>query len=240
MCTAPGEDPDGTTDPDIRLALGTLFGRRFASEADPTLLAALSAAPREFGEFLVAGWRVWQATEDRRGDVVAAVSVAEVDVARFGTLDHSEATTPSSVVKPTGVGALNQPPSSSRASPLSVFDPVVDPPVRQGPREEYTRDEVRAYLVKLMVEKTGYPPDTFDELLDFEADLGIDSIKQVEAMSEVRQHFQLDIDESFRMRDYPTIDAATDYIVARLRGEPVQPPEGSAQPTDTGNGSIPG
>jgi acyl carrier protein len=100
----------------------------------------------------------------------------------------------------------------------------VDAPVASAPPKDVSRDEIRKYLVDVIVEKTGYPPETFDEPLDFEADLGIDSIKQVEAVGEVRQHFQLPLDENFRMRDYPTIDAAADYIHARLRGDPLEPP----------------
>ena len=212
------------------LAIGSLFGIQFLNEADPEFISAIQQNPEAWGDLLQAVWRV------SRGNVQLAPT------APSGPSSSVRLPSPAIIEREQDAGAdaigrtgesslptIADPPAPSpaespSASPLSIFDPEVDAPVATSPPKDVSREEIRKYLVDIIVEKTGYPAETFEEPLDFEADLGIDSIKQVEALGEVRQHFQLPLDENFRMRDYPTIDAATDYIVRRLKGEPLESP----------------
>jgi hypothetical protein len=46
--------------------------------------------------------------------------------------------------------------------------------------------EVQAFVLGLVSEKTGYPPEMLDLELDLEADLGIDTVKQAELFAAVR------------------------------------------------------
>jgi acyl carrier protein len=198
--------PDGATskaDQTRLLAIGSLFGIQFLNEADRGLISAIQQSPDAWADLLQAVWRV---------STNGAVIDPQPDEATPDAM---------AIASPPPVGKSPSP------SPLAIFDPEVDAQVASSPPRDVSREEVRKYLVGVIVDKTGYPPETFEEPLDFEADLGIDSIKQVEALGEVRQHFQLPLDENFRMRDYPTLDAAADYIVSRLRGEPQAPPSRS-------------
>jgi hypothetical protein len=52
--------------------------------------------------------------------------------------------------------------------------------------------------------------------LDLEGELGIDTVKQVAAISSVREHFQLDIDPNFRLRDHNTLRKVITHIAGRL------------------------
>ncbi|MFI1162852.1 acyl carrier protein [Streptomyces sp. NPDC020801] len=104
------------------------------------------------------------------------------------------------------------------AKPLDFFDP--DEEDESEPvRRTVTVEEVKARLVELIAEVSGYPADVFEDHLDLEVDLGIDSIKQVETLARVREEYGLTMDEDFLMRDYATIGKMADYIVGRLDKE---------------------
>ena len=51
-------------------------------------------------------------------------------------------------------------------------------------------EEVSEYILSLVEERTGYPREVLDLDLDLEADLGLDSIKKVEIMGALREHFE--------------------------------------------------
>ena len=52
------------------------------------------------------------------------------------------------------------------------------------------------FLIDFVMERTGYPRDVIELDVDLEADLGIDSIAKAQLIGEVRDHFQLSIDEA--------------------------------------------
>jgi len=58
---------------------------------------------------------------------------------------------------------------------------------------------LEAFLIDFVVEQTGYPPEIIELDAQFEADLGIDSIKKAQLFGELREHFQLQIDSSSRL-----------------------------------------
>ena len=78
-------------------------------------------------------------------------------------------------------------------------------------------DEVRAVLVREVVARTGYPEEMLELDLDLEGELGIDTVKQVAAISSVREYFQLDIDPNFKLRDYNTLRKVITHIAERLK-----------------------
>ena len=55
-------------------------------------------------------------------------------------------------------------------------------------------DEVRATVLALVADKTGYPLDMLDVDLDLEADLGVDTVKQAELFATIREHFGVERD----------------------------------------------
>jgi hypothetical protein len=71
-----------------------------------------------------------------------------------------------------------------------------------------------------MVRRTGYPEEMLDPDLDLEAELGIDTVKQVAVLAAVREQLGLAPDPAFRLRDANTLRKAIDYIARRLGGEP--------------------
>ena len=53
-------------------------------------------------------------------------------------------------------------------------------------------DALSQFLIDIIVEQTGYPPDIIEMQWDLEADLGIDSIRKVQILGELREYFDLE------------------------------------------------
>ena len=50
-------------------------------------------------------------------------------------------------------------------------------------------EEIKAYVLEAVSEKTGYPTEVLDLDLDLEADLGIDTVKQAELFAAIRGRY---------------------------------------------------
>ena len=53
------------------------------------------------------------------------------------------------------------------------------------------QEEIKAFVLGLVSEKTGYPVEMLDLELDLEADLGIDTVKQAELFAAIRTHYNI-------------------------------------------------
>jgi phosphopantetheine--protein transferase-like protein len=96
--------------------------------------------------------------------------------------------------------------------------------------------EVRDRILKLLSEKTGYPPDMLDTGLDLEADLGIDTVKQAEFITEVREAFDIPRIEGLKIADFPTIEHIIGFVTEHTVGETATDETGHA--TDAAGGST--
>ena len=67
--------------------------------------------------------------------------------------------------------------------------------------------------VKMIIaEQTGYTIDMLEEDLDLEADLGIDTVKQVEVFAKAASHFGFEVPDDLKLRNLNTIGKLADYI----------------------------
>jgi NAD(P)-dependent dehydrogenase (short-subunit alcohol dehydrogenase family) len=73
-------------------------------------------------------------------------------------------------------------------------------------------DSVRAHVLALVAEKTGYPPDMLDLDLDLEADLGIDTVKQAEVFASIREAYGIPRDDKLKLRDFPTLAHVLQFV----------------------------
>ena len=89
---------------------------------------------------------------------------------------------------------------------------AADPSARVG------RDEVLGVLLGILSKKTGYATAELDPAYELEADLGVDTVKQAEVFGEVREHFKLPRDDSFRLADHPSINGLVDWLHGRIVG----------------------
>jgi|SRR5215218_1098388 len=90
--------------------------------------------------------------------------------------------------------------------------PATAPAARKGSRF----DEVRDIMLRELIDRTGYPEEMLELDLDLEGELGIDTVKQVAAISAVRDHFALDIDPDFKLRDHNTLRKVITHVTGRL------------------------
>lgn len=75
---------------------------------------------------------------------------------------------------------------ASRQAPVSVSIPVATPAAPSAPAALGDKLDVKALLLGVVADKTGYPAEMLGLEMHLEADLGIDSIKRVEILSELQ------------------------------------------------------
>ncbi len=80
--------------------------------------------------------------------------------------------------------------------------------------------DVQATVKAIVAEQTGYTTDMLEDGLDLEADLGIDTVKQVEIFGKVSERFGIEVPEDLKLRDLNTIAKLSDYLAKQLPGSP--------------------
>ena len=94
------------------------------------------------------------------------------------------------------------------AAPVAASAPQPDIPT--APAD--AGDPVVTKVLGIVAEKTGYPSDMLELDLDMEADLGIDTVKQAETFTSIREAFDIPLQESLSLRDYPTLEKVIGFV----------------------------
>jgi len=106
-------------------------------------------------------------------------------------------------------------------TPQPTPQPTAQPAVVAAPSASLATDSnIQEQLIEVVVRHTGYPNDFIELDQDLEGELGIDTVKQAEIMADVRDIFELPVDEEFVLSDHPTLNHFTAYIL-RMKGGPV-------------------
>jgi acyl carrier protein len=113
---------------------------------------------------------------------------------------------PVAAVKETTVAKIETKPVEETAKGVSVGDPAAEPAI------EPAIEKVKS----IIAEQTGYTADMLEDDLDLEADLGIDTVKQVEIFAKVASHFGFPVPDDLKLRDLNTIAKLADYITTRV------------------------
>ncbi len=107
--------------------------------------------------------------------------------------------------------------SSSFPTPVPAFPKKQEmTPALEHSTREIKIDEIKSELIKLVAEKTGYPPEMIEPDLDLEADLGIDTVKQAELLGVLQDKYSIDLGEDLKMAQYPTIEDIARLIHSRI------------------------
>ncbi len=99
------------------------------------------------------------------------------------------------------------------ALPRAPLPPASLPSI--APPKAPAGDPVKARVLALVAEKTGYPVDMLDLDLDLEADLGVDTVKQAEVMATIREAYGIARDDKVKLRDYPTLAHVIRFVHER-------------------------
>lgn len=133
-------------------------------------------------------------------------------------------------------------PTPASVAPSTPAPPVYVPPVQQAtaPTHAATQLHVPAFvapattpdavvkteqagdltaqILQIVADRTGYEVEELGLDEHLEADLGIDSIRQVEVMAEVRELFQLPRDDNFDITAYSTLRSLVQYVESMQSG----------------------
>ena len=106
-------------------------------------------------------------------------------------------------------------PAEALPSQAIVPSPAQAPSVPVAAAASPGADPVQAEVMRIISEKTGYPPDMLDLDLDLEADLGIDTVKQAEMFAAIRAAYDIPRDDALKLRDFPTLAHAVKFVYDR-------------------------
>src|SRR5262249_53054880 len=137
---------------------------------------------------------------------------------------------------PSPEGMPAQPPAEGSEAPAAPA---------QAQAVRYDRDRLTDRLLELVGQRTGYPKDMLGLDVDLEADLGIDSIKRIEILSEITTDLGTDVQtmsaglEMEKLTVIRTLRGIIDYLDAALRLPPDPDPSSAVPPPSNGplNGS---
>ena len=126
-------------------------------------------------------------------------------------------------------------PAQTRQTPSASSSPTMAPapanPIAENPapaRKPSSMDAI-ALVRGIIADKTGYPEDMLDPDMDLEGELGVDSIKQVEILSTIREQLpELPEIDPERLVELRTIAA----IAEMVSGSSPPPQPAQAEPTE--------
>ncbi len=121
-----------------------------------------------------------------------------------------------------GRGAMDALEPPSRNTETDVPEPVKAPvvpeiPVAQ-PGMKANSVDLSEQIKRIIAEQTGYTTDMLEDDLDLEADLGIDTVKQVEIFGSLAAKFGFSVPDDLRLRDLNTIVKLSKYVSTRAGG----------------------
>jgi len=118
---------------------------------------------------------------------------------------------------------------------VKLVDPAQEQPKRVAAAPSMTRiEEIKNAILQLLSEKTGYPPNMLDTGLDLEADLGIDTVKQAEFISDVRDKFNIPRIEGLKIAEFPTIEHIINFVMEHSVSEITEEKDHSGGAADQG------
>ncbi|KAA2251233.1 acyltransferase domain-containing protein [Solihabitans fulvus] len=113
--------------------------------------------------------------------------------------------------------------SATPAAPAAVASPAASPVAApaaaagNGSGSEVDRDTLGADIRSVYAAALEYPEEVFTEDVLLEAELGVDSVKQIELMSRVTTKYGLpEKSSNFRLADYDTMGKIVDFIHSAL------------------------
>ena len=95
------------------------------------------------------------------------------------------------------------------------------------------QDDVEQQVIRIVAEKTDYPPDMLELDLDLEADLGVDTVKQAEVFAAIRGHYDIPRDENLKLSEFPTLTHVVGFVRERRPDQPAAAVPAVELPTAT-------
>ena len=110
-------------------------------------------------------------------------------------------------------GAVHELPVQQNAVPVQNAVPAA-----VGERHNVPSSAIVNDVKSVIAEMTGYGVEMLDERLDLEADLGIDTVKQVEIFAKICEKFGIAVPDDVKLTEYNTIDKLGGFIAQSMGG----------------------
>ncbi len=109
---------------------------------------------------------------------------------------------------------LNHKISPSKPVQKEIFVPSERPVIIKEEQNisQKIPEEFLLEVKNIIAEQTGYTVDILDNELDLEADLGIDTVKQVDIFGKISAKFNLQVPEDLKLSEYNTIAKLSEYL----------------------------
>ena len=161
---------------------------------------------------------------------LAGVNSVTISPSPVKALPASTVSTPAKVAQPVAPAPVIATPVSTTpvsttpvstatpapVQPVPVVQQAAQPSAASASNSNFAA-EIKASMLAVVAEKTGYPVEMLEFDMDMEADLGIDSIKRVEILGTVQEEFpqlpEMNPDELAEMR---TLGQIVDYMEAQV------------------------
>lgn len=109
--------------------------------------------------------------------------------------------------------SLTAPTQTTHSSQTATATVIYKPAPRALANHSITNEQTLLQeVMAVFAEKTGYPEDMLGADLDLEADLGIDTVKQMEILGLIRKKYNLALKENFSLKQTPTIATIVSMI----------------------------
>ena len=148
----------------------------------------------------------------------------------FPTLAHviqfAQQRQPASVQSPAATAEVKKAAVVAVAPPVAVAAATAPAVIEATSAPAVSLESIKAKVLEIVAEKTGYPPEMLDLDLDLEADLGIDTVKQAEMFAAVRAAYSIPRDENLKLRDFPTLAHVIQFAQRGLGVAPQTSPSG--------------
>ena len=86
-------------------------------------------------------------------------------------------------------------------------------PTEKNNQLNINSEEILSQIKAIIAEQTGYTSDLLEDNLDLEADLGIDTVKQIEIFGKITSQFNLTVPENLKLNTLNTIAKIKEFIV---------------------------
>ncbi len=223
--TAPGAHPvQAAPEPAFPAALS---GERYAIDAVPANgTPAPNGTPAANGTPAPNGAASYGTVPANRTPAAVTsqpASPAAVSVAAPASVASAHATPAPAAPAPAAPAAAPVPAAPATSAPGEAASPAATPAV--------TPEVLRAELIAIVAEKTGYPPDLIDPTMDLESELGVDSIKRVQVIGVVQERFAgLPAVGPEQLSELRTVDQVAGFMAGGAGDADPKAPSPAAEP----------
>jgi acyl transferase domain-containing protein/acyl carrier protein len=124
-------------------------------------------------------------------------------------------------VSPTSAAPAAATPLTARAATADVVPgPVVTVSEPRPSAGQGDRNSLATRIRAIYAAGLEYPEEVFSDDVLLEAELGVDSVKQVELLTRVSEEYGLSPNGGVRLTDYDTMGKIVDFILSRLHAAP--------------------